>query len=346
MKRKRPVEEDMPENKVKAVEYIIPFLPPCDACGRCGDEPRRRTTVSNWEWMSEAPALPAVVPSSSSSSSSLSASSTLSTAFTTGRPHLFGGGKNGYPLPVPIIDARSPDAYEQYQKAIALGEPIVLTGPKMKCLTDFSTPWFVNGVFNPEEFCNSVGDAVGPVARDGYTGSQLEKGETMKVADYMRKYWPLSNHKERCPYLAQWEFGSAVIDAEDETEDYLDERGLRALHWKLSTVPVDVVGTDFFSLSGINPYQYLFIGGPGTNSTVHNDLGGMTIFIVGMVGEKSVTMIHRDAEEYMYGLEARKNGAMSLEDMDIHPLAHLARSWHHVIVPGDVLVMPPRLVSA
>src|SRR5438128_1247500 len=89
----------------------------------------------------------------------------------------------------------------------------------------------------------------------------------------------------------------------------------------------------------------LFVGGPGTNSTVHNDLGGMTIFIVGMVGEKSVTLIHRDDEALMYGLEARKEGFMSSDDNQFYPLAHLARSWHHVVVPGDVLVMPPRTVS-
>jgi len=344
MKRKRPVaESDMPEGKVKAIEYVIPFLPPCESCGRCGDEPRR--PVKHWEWINEpVESQPSLTSSSSSSSSSSSAAVHRSTPPSISQGL---GGSDG-PRPVPIVDARSPDAYEQYQRAIALGEPLVLTGPKTKCLTDFATPWFVNGVFNPKEFCESAGNAVGPVARDGYSGSQLEKGETMKVADYMRKYWPLGNKNERYPYLAQWEFGAAIIDADAEAEEsgnFSEEKGLRSLHWKLSTVPVDVVGTDFLSVSGVNPYQYLFIGGPGTNSTVHNDLGGMTIFIVVMVGEKSVTLIHRDQEELMYGMDARKNGMMSADDMDIHPLAQLTRSWHHVLVPGDVLVMPPRTVS-
>jgi hypothetical protein len=331
MKRRRRGDEELSESRVKCVEYIVPFLPPCEKCGRCDDEPRLQRQYS-WDW----------VPSSNddrraTGKNEISSFSTLTTTTVCGN----------ISKPVPIVDARSPDAAEKYRQAIELGEPIVLTGPKTRCLTEFALPWFKQGVFNVDEFCKSAGDAIGPIARNGYSGSQLEKGETMKVADYMRRYWPLTNKKEQCPYLAQWEFSAAVIDADDEDGDMNgeEEKGMRSFHWKLSTVPTDVVGTDFFSLSNINPYQYLFVGGPGTNSTVHNDLGGMTIFIVGMVGEKSVTLIHRDDEALMYGLEARKEGFMSSDDNQFYPLAHLARSWHHVVVPGDVLVMPPRTVS-
>ena len=318
MKKRKAPQQEMDPSKVKAVEYCIPFLPPCDACGRSDETGLRDHPTWEWQNLSDVP----------------SAEEQTGYAPETGKTR-----------PVPIVDARSPDACERYRQAILAGEPIVLTGPKTHCLTEFSSPWFKNGVFDVQQFCNSVGTAVGPLARDGYTGSQLESGESMMISEYMTKYWPFSRKKENYPYLAQWQFGAEIIDNDNPEEDFQDQ-GLKSLHWRLSTVPVDVVGTDFFSINGVNPYQYLFIGGSGTSSKIHNDLGGMTIFLIGMVGEKSVTLIHRDDEHMLYGMEARKNGLMEEADFSKKPLSYLSRTWHHIVLPGDVLVMPPRTIHA
>jgi hypothetical protein len=55
------------------------------------------------------------------------------------------------------------------------------TGPKMACLWEFAAPWLNNGEFDVEAFKRSVGSAEAPIARNGYTGSQLDKNEHMKV---------------------------------------------------------------------------------------------------------------------------------------------------------------------
>jgi hypothetical protein len=74
----------------------------------------------------------------------------------------------------------------------------------------------------------------------------------------------------------------------------------------------DVIGTDFLSLGGkTSPFQYLFIGGPKTNSKIHNDRGGMTILITCLVGRKKFTLIHRDDESLLRSMDARKEGPMS-----------------------------------
>jgi len=236
--------------------------------------------------------------------------------------------------PVPIVDARSPDAHARYEEAVRMGNPLVLTGPPMKCLTEFAAGWFETGQFDPHEFAASCGTAEAPVCRMGYQGaqqhSQLETAEKMSVKLFVNLHWPESSENM---YLAQWQFASHVVDDEDEL----------SAAWRLSSVPEDVVGVDFLSTGSAemyNPYQYVFMGGRQTQSRMHNDLGGFSIFITVLVGAKDVLMVHRDDEHLMYGMHRN----YELLNGDDFPLAAGARVWRHVVVPGDVLVMPPRTI--
>jgi hypothetical protein len=228
---------------------------------------------------------------------------------------------------VPIVDARSPDAAARYAAAVTWGHPLVLTGPRMQEMTEFSRAWFSSGAFDPDEFAASCGTAEAPVCRAGYTGSQLEAGEKMAVKLFVNRYWPQSGAGV---YLAQWQFPAHLIEETDGLNDA----------WRLSAVPEDVVGADLYSHghSGLNPYQYLFMGGARTQSRLHNDPGAMTILIAALVGAKEVWMVHRDDERFTSGM------ALDLREPDLraHPLAAAARVWRHVLVPGDVLVLPPR----
>lgn len=319
MKRKSPPPPPSKVDDVKAVEYSIPFLAPCEHCGRCQGESETNPVLDpKWEW---------AIPPNAESTRQL---------------------RESNPKPVPYVDSRDSRARARYRDAVISGEPIILSGSHMNSLLDFSKPWFANAgrEFDVKTFIRSVGDAEAPIARNGYTGSQLASGEHMQVKSYIQQFWPLANAAENYPYLAQWEFSSAILDLEEE-EDEVELSGLRLPHWKDSKVPKEVIGTDFLSVNGkMNPFQYLFIGGPGTNSKLHNDKGGMTILISCLVGEKRFTLIHRDDELLLKQMDVRRDGAMNSRDINLNPQAFLARTWQCVIQPGDVLVIPPRTIHA
>jgi len=227
------------------------------------------------------------------------------------------------PQPVPIIDMRSANVDQKFNEAVKSGYPIVLTGPPAKNLVEFAQGWFPTGAFDCDEFAASCGTAKAPVCRVGYTGNQLESGEKMHVKLFVNLHWPDSHGI----YLAQWQFPTHVIEEKDEMND----------SWRLSSVPEEIMGVDFFSLAhqGFNPYQYLFMGGASTQSKIHNDLGGFSILLTTLVGIKDVLMVHRDDEHLLYGM------TRNLEelDRDKYPLAATARVWRHVVVPGDVLLL-------
>jgi hypothetical protein len=50
----------------------------------------------------------------------------------------------------------------------------------------------------------------------------------------MERFWPNSDPRENYPYLAQWEFGSGMLDREEAEE----EEGLGLAHWRLSSPPL------------------------------------------------------------------------------------------------------------
>ncbi|KAH9253581.1 hypothetical protein BASA81_008417 [Batrachochytrium salamandrivorans] len=256
------------------------------------------------------------------------------------------------PIVGPGVDI--PAARARFQRAIVDGEPIILSGDRVECLLDFAKPWFANArrEFSVKEFTKSVGDEEAAVVRDGYTGNQLDSGEEIPIKEFMKRFWPMSNSKERHPYLAQWEFASAVLDLEsatrisedDDDEEKGVESGLSLKHWRDSKVPVDLIGTDFLSVghNRLNPFQYLFIGGPKTNSKLHKDTGGMTILIACLVGQKRFTLVHRDDELLLQQTDAQ----MTNEEISKHPQSLLLRAWECVIQPGEVLAIPPRTFHA
>lgn len=87
-----------------------------------------------------------------------------------------------------------------------------------------------------------------------------------------------------------------------------------------------------------NPYQYLFMGSKGTQTPLHQDQGGLAVLITCLSGHKAVTMVHRDDASRLNNGNADVGGrTFTLEE---YPQVAFARTWHCVIGPGDVLVMP------
>ena len=54
-------------------------------------------------------------------------------------------------------------------------------------------------------------------------------------------------------------------------------------------------GHDYLHIgqSADSPFQYLFMGAEGTQSTLHRDTGGLSILLAPVIGRKEVVLVHR-----------------------------------------------------
>jgi hypothetical protein len=96
-----------------------------------------------------------------------------------------------------------------------------------------------------------------------------------------------------------------------------------------------VLGDDLLNFwvdacEGESPLQYLFMGRANTATNMHSDLGGLGVIIAPILGEKEVTMVHRDDSSIVYDcrLDPLK------PDLDKFPLFAYARVWRHTLQVG------------
>ena len=104
------------------------------------------------------------------------------------------------------------------------------------------------------------------------------------MGDFLDRYWL---QKSAAAYLHQWQFPLSKTAVPKlcyrcDPPPCLDEDLLK--HW------LDIC-------LGDNPLQYLFMGEASTSSKLHIDPGGLDLLIAPIIGEKQVTLVHRDDSE-------------------------------------------------
>ena len=119
-----------------------------------------------------------------------------------------------------------------------------------------------------------------PILRREYSDSAPIKEHT-SVGDFLDRYWL---QKSAAAYLHQWQFPLSKTAVPKlcyrcDPPPCLDEDLLK--HW------LDIC-------LGDNPLQYLFMGEASTSSKLHIDPGGLDLLIAPIIGEKQVTLVHRD----------------------------------------------------
>ena len=122
-----------------------------------------------------------------------------------------------------------------------------------------------------------------PILRREYSDSAPIKEHT-SVGDFLDRYWL---QKSAAAYLHQWQFPLSKTAVPKlcyrcDPPPCLDEDLLK--HW------LDIC-------LGDNPLQYLFMGEASTSSKLHIDPGGLDLLIAPIIGEKQVTLVHRDDSE-------------------------------------------------
>ena len=95
----------------------------------------------------------------------------------------------------------------------------------------------------------------------------------------------------------------------------------------------------FICVLGENPFQYIFAGAPSTASIMHNDPGGMGIFIAPICGKKELTLIHRNDASRLYEMAPWDIDGGEL-NFQKYPMLQFVRVWRHVLEPGDVAYLP------
>ena len=205
------------------------------------------------------------------------------------------------PQPVPVRDVRSPDTANFVRESRRNGIPVVLVGAHR--FTEFARPWVKSsGKLNAKRFLGALGEEPVPCVNR----SQLHKevGQVTKQLIPLRQFVEQHWFKDPPPgapamYMQQWQFplsshARRVICS--HRDDRLGGSGDGG-H--------SILGEDFLrfwvdACEGESPLQYLFMGRAKTATNLHSDLGGLGVIIAPILGEKEVTMVHRDDCSIIY----------------------------------------------